>query len=440
VGPALVAYCLLLEAFGGQATLANETSAQLTTTAPPGFFSGTLTVQASVQSESRAGVSPIVAGEDPQSFVAELLTPRFALELRRPALVLAAWYGPRIFWEDPNPSATSGPLVLHVFGLTLDARESKDFTVTGSATGSIGEPDYTTLPQVLGTVQGMLPPVVDLAAVTGQLKLLDRLTDRWTAGLAGQASHWQWVDAPANLATGTITSQTSVSGAPAATLRLSTRDALQFSTAVARAWYSYGPGVLTVAPAVTWKRRLARRVDLSLMLGLTYAHLVGPVVPGATTLLGGRDSAVFPVGSAEIVSRLARRDEVLFQGRAFAGVDFFVDPITGIVLPRGLASAELIAVSVPSWMTTLRGEFGAPLEAPSVAPPALPPDETAFALSLSVRRRVTENFFAELGGRWADRGPALSTPDFHFHQRQLWAYLSITGTTRPLARPTLPAE
>ena len=454
--PALVAFCLLSGDLGVQAS---GTGAQ-ETPGKPAFVPGILALQASVASESRAGVAPPLPGYAPDSFVAEILIPRLALELRDTGLVFSAWYSPRFFWQYPNPSSVTGPvlnpsavpiapttvsepLILHTFGLTLDARASRSVQVTASAGGSIGEPDYTTLPLLLGTGQAALPSAVELASANGQALVVKKLTQRWQVSLAGQASHWQWLNIPPGVeGSGTATSQTSVSGEPAAAFLVTPRDALGLGTAVGWVSYSYGSGALVVTPAATWKRRLDRGTDLNLRLGLTYVHLLGSTPPGFTPLLGANETeAISPVGSAELVLRLARLDQVMLLGRTFAGVDFYLDPILGTGLPRGLVAAELTAVSVPSWTISLRGDFATALQDVPVKPPQIPPDETAFSLTLAVRRRVTENFYAELGGRWANRGPTLYTPNFHFDdQRQLWAYLSLIATTRPIPRPSLPKE
>jgi hypothetical protein len=440
VGPSILALCLVAGAAGAEPSIL--------TTAPPGqvagvpdLFSGTLALQASVENEIRAGETPLVAGTASQSFVAEILTPRLALELRRAEVVLSAWYGPRIFWEDPNPTSTSGPLVLHTLGTRLDVDPSTTLHATFSLIGAVGEPDYTALPQVLGTVQGTLPPLIELASLHGDARISDALTRLWSVSLGAQAFAWRWVDVPASPPPGTITSQILGSVEPSATLRLSDRDALQFATAVGAASYPGGVGLLTVSPATTWKRRLARRVDLNLRAGLAYAHVLGQQLPGAIPLLpAGKDSTVSPLGSAEIGSRIARRDNFLLQARAVAGVDFFVDPVLGVAIPRASTGAEVAALAVPDWFVSFRGDFATALRAPPAIANQPPPDETAFSLTLSGRRRLTDSLFAELGGRWADRGPTLGTPDFQFHQRQLWVFLSLTGTTRPLPRPSLPHE
>ena len=438
MGAALLAFFLLSGDLGASASVSSSPATQ----GAPDVIPGILAVQASVASESRAGEAPLVPGAVPRGFVAEILIPRLALELRNPGLVFSAWYSPRIFWEDPNPSSASEPLILHTFGLTFEARTSRNVEVTAAATGAVGEPDYTVLPQLVGTVQGTLPPVIKLASVSGQGRIADQLTQRWGVHLSAQASHWQWLDiVPGSVAPGLVTSQTLVSGEPGATFLLTARDTLGLQAALGWVWYPSGTGAVTVTPATTWTRRLDRGADLNLRLGLTYAHLLGSAPPGTTPVLGASETnAVSPVGSAEIVLNLARRDEILFVGRAIAGVDFYFDPVLGTGQPRGAAAAELAAVTVPSWTVSLRGDFATVLQSVPALPGGVPPDETAFSVTLAARRRVTENFYAELGGRWANRGPTLDTPDFRWDQRQLWAYLSLIGTTRPIPRPTLPKQ
>jgi hypothetical protein len=440
MGAALVAFLLLSGDLGAPTGIASASSSA---EAPgrPGLIPGIVAAEASVASELRAGEAPLIPGAVPRAFIAEILIPRLALELRNPGVVFAAWYSPRIFWEDPNPSSASEPLIFHMFGLTLDARTSRNVRLTALATGAIGEPDYSILPLVFGAgTQSTLPPVVEMASEIGQARVTDKLSPRWGIGLGGQASHWQWLDlAPGAVGPNVVTRQTSLTAEPAVDYFLTARDTLGLRTAVGWVSYSTGAGAFTITPAATWERKLDRGADLSLRLGVAYAHLLGSVPQGTVPVLGtGERHAVAPVGSGEIVLHLARRDEILFLGRAIAGVDYYFDPVLGTGQPRGSAAAELTAVSVPNWTVNLRGDFATVLQSVPAPPGGVPPDATAFSLTLAVRRRVTENFYAELGGRWANRGPTLDTPDFRFDQRQLWAYLSLIGTTRPIPRPTLP--
>jgi hypothetical protein len=409
----------------------------------PGLVSGHLGVEASFQSQTRAGEAPLVPNAPPQAFVAQLLIPRLALYLRNPDLTLSAWYAPRVFVEDPTPPGTSGTLVLHTFGLTLRALPSRTIIVTGNVTGAVGQPDYSTLSVVLGTTQAALPMVtiVKIANASAQGRADIRLTRRWDLTLALQAFYWHYIDYdPAELPPTTVTGQANGSAEVGAMFQLTPRHAIGLSTTVGDAVYSSYGGMVTVTPAAIWTAKLTRREDLRVTLGMTYVQAVGTAVPGTVPLLGGESSAISPIGSADLNAHLARRDGVLFTGHLRGGVDYFLDPVLGSAAPRGFAGLAGDTLTVSGWATELRGDVSTALRTTPYAltPGQLPPDETAFSVMLAVRRPVTQYLFAELGGQWANRGPALFTPDFHFHQRQLWIYLAITGTTRPIPRSGLP--
>jgi len=435
-------------------------------------------VQLSATSELRAGESPILPGADSQAFVAEIVTPRIGLELRRPDFTLQLFYSLRLFWEDPSPIQTittdslspnvvtrirgqarttvsdSGPLILHTVGLNLTTRPSRSVSAVAAASGSIGSPDFTALPQVLGTVQGTLPPIVSIVSGTAQGNLHYEVNRRWALGLGANVAYWRWLDLPASPTASTttgqttvmgqtlVTGQTSASAEPGATLILSKRDTLGFGAAVGAVVNSDGAGVSTLTPALSWRSRLTARDNLRLIAGVTYARALGTTPPGLTPLLGSSGTAVAPIGSLEFESHLLRRDEILVLASAGAGVDYYVDPVLGAAVPRAMAGAGMSLIAAPRWMFTLRGDFGTAIRTTPfqtlvngvpVAGVAAP-DETVFTVSLGVRRWFSHNLLAEIGGRWADRAPALVTPDFAFHQRQLWIYLSLTATTLPISR------
>jgi hypothetical protein len=458
LGAAIVA--LLLISSGELGVQARTASEAIPGAAP--LMLGEVGVQLSVRSESRAGTAPLVADGPTQAFVAEVLTPALGLELRRPSFTLQAFYTPRIFWEDPNPDSVispqplaldavtrirdevpvsisnSGPLILHTLSLNLDARPARRVTLSAAAIGSIGSPDYTALPVVLGTVQGKLPPVVNLVSGTAQLRLHVAASRRWDLGLSVDATSWHWLDIPPNLPVSIITGETLITVAPGATFRLSTRDTLGFSVLLGEASYSDGVGVLTATPAVTWRRHLNPRDDLRLTLGLTYLSALGATPPGDLPVLGASGWAIGPIGSFELTSRLLRVNGMLVLASVGGGEDFYIDPVLGVAVPRGSVGAGLAVIAPPRWMLGLRGDFGTAIRTTpyQIEVGGLPPDETVFAFNLFVRRWISQNLATEIGGTWADRGPALVTPDFAFHQRQLWLYVALTATTRPIPRLT----
>ena len=114
-----------------------------------------------------------------------------------------------------------------------------------------------------------------------------------------------------------------------------------------------------------------------------------------------------------------------------------------MAVPRGTAYAASRSGS-RRWTAALQAVFGTnlsgqPLDAGPAGPLlAITPDETAASVALPIRHRASDNLILEFGGRWSDRGPHLSASNFAFHQRELWAYVMLTATTRHLPRWTTP--
>jgi hypothetical protein len=410
------------------------------------LLSGDLRVQADGTSESRAGEAPIIAGQIPQAFVAEILTPQVALVYRDSGVSFEAAYAPRIYWADPNPLGRWAPLLLHTVNLLFDDQVTPSYRIKAAATGSIGEPDYIALSQLLGTVQGSLPTVQDMASVSGNVSGRGAISPRWELELGAQVFYWRWLNVPETcdsmgapagcLPPQTVTGQTSASEAATALFRLSPRHELGFGAAFGEAHYSYGLDIFSVGPTATWKVRLTPNDDLRLMLGVMYLQASGTTPPGTMQFLGASGQAVSPVGGVEFKSRVARLDQTFIGIQAKGGVDFYADPILGTAIPRAAIEAGVAVALPPSWLGTLGGGFATPLRTTPLVltPGAAPVDETVYTVTAAIRRRFSTNFLGETGVRLADRGPA----DFHFHQRQLWVYVQLIGTTRPL--PQIPGS
>jgi hypothetical protein len=401
------------------------------------LLSGDLRVEGDATSESRAGETPIVPGQVPRDFVAEILTPQVALRYLDPAVHFEASYAPRIQWQTPNASDTLAPLVLHTGNLLLDAHASRRLRLVGNATGSYGKPDYMMLQQILGPGQASLPAVQSIASASVRAGAFVHLSRRWDLEAGAQLFYWKWLDASTGttLGPGTITEQQSAQEDATTLFRLDERNEVGLGAIAMEASYSTGLELITVGPTGTWRSVLTRESDLRLTLGVTYARAGGSPPPGATLGLAPGQQAVAPLASLRYQSHVARSNELFVLGHAGATTGYYVDPILGQVVPRALVDAGVSVAAVPNWLATLQGDFTTALRtAPLVLTAnATPPDETAFSLTLSVRRRFSANFFGEVGGRWSDRGPAFVEPDFHFHQRQLWIYVMLIGTTRPLS-------
>jgi hypothetical protein len=314
---------------------------------------------------------------------------------------------------------------------------SRTTRLTGAVTGSVGQHDYAALQQALGPTQATLPSAPDIVSVGGAAALGHHPSQRWTVAVRAGAFYWSYLQmggytaASGYTATSTVTSSFSVSGGPQVSFRATRLDWLGFDLPVSDIRYSAGSEQLTINPTATWARALSREVDLHLRLGVAYGrYKVSPVVPGAAA----PQATESPIGSVDFAFRNVRWNDILFASRVSAGIDYYLDPLLGQGVRRGTVGAGVEAVSRPDWSFGLRGDFATSLGEVPVAPGAIPPDETTFSVILSIHRRLSGHTFAELGGQWSDRGPALEAPDFHFHQRQLLVSVTLGATTEPIPR------
>lgn len=400
------------------------------------LFSGELDVQATAVVEARAGQEP-----DPRdytreaAFVAAIVTPTATLVYGEPGLSLRLSYTPRVYWSDPNVLASMAPLLLHTVDLVVAEQATQRFALKGELAGSIGQPDYTTLALTLQS--GTVPQITKIASAIGGITARTALTRRWELDLDGRLFYWKALDAPPVnpvLTLPTLTEQKSAAEQGTALFQLTRRNALGFGVAASQASYSSGIAVYTVGPTATWKVHLTPVDDLKLMVGLQYVRATEPV--GATPLLGPSGQAVSPIGGFELVSRLARRDEMLILANAAAGVTYYVDPVIQTAAPRAEATAGITGIMLPYWLATARGDFATTLRTTPFDVNGFVPDETIVSLTLAVQRLISTGFFFEIGGTWAERGPAFVTPDFQFHQRQLWVFAQLSWTSHPLPRQT----
>jgi hypothetical protein len=390
------------------------------------WLAGAVDVTAAGVAESRAGQAPLLPGTASQAFVAQVLRPAAALDLHDSGLLLRLAYSPRILWQDPHPGDATGPLVLHTADLSLEARPLPALTLTAQASGAIGKPDYTALAQMLGATQGALPIVTTIASGTAVGSARVRLTPQADLDLRGQYFLWRALDVPDDAAAaGVVTSQAIAGVDPGVSVRLTPRDTVGLRVPASVAWYSTGTRYLTLAPVATWNLRLTPLETLRLTLGAAYTR------PFGTT--PGNAPPVTPVGSADLDATVARWESVVLRLTAGTAVNVFFDPVLGTATERAIARGGAALTVAPDWELSLRGDFGTALPYTTTVG-----DVTAFSVTSTVRRLLSPNAFVELGGLWADRGPALDAADFAFHQRQLWLFVSLSATTRATSRRPLP--
>jgi hypothetical protein len=405
------------------------------------LFSGELDVQATAVVEARAGEQPDPRDYTKQAaFVAAVVTPIATLVYGEPGLSLRLSYSPRVYWSDPNVLTSMAPLLLHTVDLVIAEQVTKRFALHGELIGSIGQPDYTTLALTLQS--GTVPQITEIASAIGGITTRTALTRRWELDLDGRLFYWKALDVqppdPTAVVptTPAITEQKSAAEQATALFQLTRRNALGFGVAASQASYSSGIAVYTVGPTATWKVHLTPVDDLKLILGLQYVRATEPTMPGVTPLLAPSGQAVSPIGGFELVSRVARRDEVLILANAAAGVTYYVDPVIQTAAPRAEATAGMTGIMLPYWLATVHADFATTLRSTQFEINGLVPDETVVSLTLAVQRLISTGFFFEIGGTWAERAPAFVAKDFHFDQRQLWVFARLSWFSHPLPRQT----
>jgi hypothetical protein len=63
------------------------------------------------------------------------------------------------------------------------------------------------------------------------------------------------------------------------------------------------------------------------------------------------------------------------------------------------------------------------------------PDETMVLVEVPIRYRWSTQLDVEFGARYVERAPNLAAADFAWHNRELWAFLTLLTTTSRPARP-----
>jgi hypothetical protein len=394
------------------------------------FVAGELDFNASVVAEERVGQAVLEAGQDARVGVASILTPGVEMELRRPNSNLRVNYALRLFWG--NPSAR--PLVLHVANLLGTTRLTRTLNVLGGVSASEGEADFSALSALLPSA-GMLPTVVKILSVSATAGVQMALTRVWELGVTGEVGHRRQLGVQPAMAA-VLPQQTIFQLVPAAVAHLSLRNDLLLMGGVTYQTYSStsiapdGTRFLIFTPEIGWRTHITPQCDLRLVAGIAYLRSNFEAAPGRPA-----PDPVSPVGNAELIGRVFHDQGIAMQVTLGAAVDYYADPILAVAVPRGLASARALLLLGGDWSVGLEGTFGtslgsAPIQLPPPSPPNMHPDETFASISLPVRHRVSNNLVVEFGGRWFDRGPHLDVPDFAFHQRQAWAYVMLTATTR----------
>jgi hypothetical protein len=415
---------------------------QVTAAAP-----GQLDVIPAAIVEFRAGEAPIVYGQPPTAMLVEVVTPGVGIGYVGKRLELLAGYDLRIAWENTIKNPAPGPLFLHNVNLTMTGRPTRRLVLKLTGTAFEGQSDYTYIASSILPTQTTLatPPKILSANLTGSAEL--HVTELATAGIALQAVHNQPIDQTAATAY-PLPYFTSFAATPGVTVRVSHTDDLSSAIGVQYQHVSdlnqvdasgtAHPGsavsAFIVSPELGFHRILSPHSEFTLKAGLALTHL--------ESVVEGNSNSVSPIGSAAFVLRLMNLRQAVLQARLTESVDYYLDPILATAADHSYTTAALDLGLPKSWTIALEGSFVTPFEAhPQPQPAGTPPiyyDEIAASAELSARHLLSNDLLLEFGGLWGDRRPFFGAPgpyDTGFHQRQLFVFVRLSGTTHPLWLP-----
>jgi hypothetical protein len=416
-------------------------------------------LNAGVSTEVRGGVMPVSANQASEPFAGELMTPIVEAELKDRTIDLRLAYFPRFLWQqqEDNPLGhTFRPLFLNQASLLLSARPTERTSIAGRATGSYGEPDYSILSSLLGPgqatsqpgMQTAVPVVQKILTIAGGLTVTGDLTHRLRLIVGADGSHFQPIIEQPPRATGPAESvsgvghftgvpptpaittplveQSSVSGRVGLSYRLTSTDELSLN--VGASYIDFAASGFEPARELTLASSM-----LSLRSRFTATNEIRVGIGLAETRDNLGLQVLSPAANADLMIHNGSVDAYGFWLTLRGAVEEFVDPVLKDAYPRAITSAQLALVFPPNWSASLQADFTTSIRLTTPTPPpgGTLPDETGFYISLPVRYRVSANVVAEVGGRWTDRAPALASGD-PFHQKQLWAYMALTVSTRAL--------
>jgi hypothetical protein len=360
----------------------------------------------------------------------------------------------RILWR-PVPRFDARPLFLESLDVAHSRRPTRRSQWQLNLTGAYGEQDYLSLSQQFAN-QPTLPTAVTTLNVGAVGDALWRSSRTTTLTLRIAAQHRRALDAPATSSAAPVAfvlpTQTSVTVVPLAAFLRSRRTALEVSAPLAdydiqgitqtqpvgtESTSQQGhANYATVQPQLALVESLTRHHYLRLTAGFTYA------VSLRDTAMRGAWHPLSPLAQVELNALWLRTRAATLRYAISAGTTWFADPILGQTVQRGIAQARIDAELGPSWSAGLRMAFVTDLFDRLPTPAGGPPfDESFRSVDVSARRRFAHAAIAEFGARYAERAPYLSPSNYldafgsGWHNRELWAFLTLTTEPRRPARP-----
>lgn len=419
-------------------------------------WAGTTELEAGANVDVRAGQSPVVvtttAGDSAgteRSQVRVSATPLLGLRWKGERSDLRALSATRVLWR-PVPYADQRPLFLETLELAHSARPTPRSRWQLDLRSTYGEEDYTSLLRQFGAKQPQLPPALSMFTVNALGDGSWRASRRTTLFLFASGTYRQSLDDLPSTSSDTpgtpaLPTQSLVVLAPAARYALDRRTSLEVRAGIGDIDIegirrdnsaSERVNILTLQPQVGLIRDLARAQQLRLFAGLTYAVVL-------SSSDDSRDwHTLTPLFRGDLSSLLWRSPVASVRSLLGLEAAWQADPMLGLAVWRATTFANLDAQLGPRWGASVRASFTTDLNSP-VSVGGEPVDETIVEVEVPFRYRWSSQLVVEMGGRYSERAPNLFADEFAWHYRELWAFVTLTGTSHrtrvkpvPTARPT----
>ncbi len=376
-----------------------------------------LPIAFSLQGQVSAGVLPTQTGSDGEATVTQSVAPTAAWVGVRERF--NAYYTPRFFWSQPNPSGADQPLLLHSLGFQYEPVHTTRASWSTRAGLHWGTLDYSAATTAFGQNQTSSLSSADTHVLTGIAAITGsrRLTRRWTLSLSVPL---EYDSVSGRLAGEEGRAVTKTAGVfPTLAYALTRRDRLAWDVGGQVVEFDRVTGANTVEAAarasMSWSRTVSPSVSWSSSVGA-----------GRTDVLAQDDSddqsdetRYFGIASFSI-GRARQR------GADSAALSLGVqpDPIRQVLLP--VATLSLTT----SERLTRRANFTAGLTAfapattePSDTESEIAPTETGATLTVAATWALPPVTLTT-GMRLGARGPHWSEP-FDAREQEIAGYLAI---------------
>lgn len=306
--------------------------------------------QVDMRQQTRAGTirvpgTPVVPDYSTLDFIS---TPGAQVTLRTPDMRLMLRYSPQIVVRWPTVQLT-GPMVLHRANLTFQLGRESDWLFSSAASLTIGQLDLANASALVQEFNGVLGPgsgaqVAKYFGLNGFVKLQKQVGRAWTfstqesAGFldtppgsnAGYFTGSPGLDFESNVA---LKRQLTATSKNEIDYKISSRQTLQFTTALSLVSFPATATYLGISPTLGWQAQISKMTRLTAKGGfLKYWANPHPGIYLVPRYLG----------IAELAADRSFADIGLprLHGRLAVGVVPYYDLVLGKVVPRGSATAE----------------------------------------------------------------------------------------------------